>query len=143
MNKTIETMANKITDMILNGVTEEEFSQAITESMEFIDLLKKLDTKSIIKIRYDEHNINFDDNMEYNEIFINNVIQYYKSSVDLHCLNDIYDTFVLPRTIAGYAMVFKGPIEMTYEKFDDYFDITIITEPVEVFTSGKYKWEDK
>lgn len=37
MNNKIEAMSNKITDMTLNGATEEELSQAITESMKVID----------------------------------------------------------------------------------------------------------
>lgn len=138
-NKTTETMSTKIANMILDGATEEELTQAITESMEVID-----SEKSKMKIRFDKNSEDFNPVQEYNEIFIYQVIGYflYQNSDALHCLNDIYRAFGLPITRAGYRMIFEGPITMTWKKLDDHYDIEITSKPVEVFTSGRYKWEE-
>ena len=89
-------------------------------------------------IKFDKHCINWDDNMYYNECFIETVIRYYSTVDRLHCLNDIFDTIGLSKTIAGYSVVWDGPIKLSYEKFDDHFDIKIETMPTTVFYREKY-----
>ncbi len=91
-----------------------------------------------MKIRFDKDCINWDDSIEYNECFINVIVGYFKADNGLHCLNDIYDAIGLSKTIAGYSCIWNGPIEISYEKFDDHIDIEIKTMPSTVFCREKY-----
>lgn len=82
--------------------------------------------------RFDKDAIMWDTDMHTNELLIKTINAHLKCLTGLHSLNDIFDAFGIERKISGYGMIFDGPIELAYEKFDDHFDINVLTDPIEI-----------
>jgi len=82
--------------------------------------------------RFDKDAIMWDTDMHINELLIKTINGHLKTLTGLHSLNDIFDAFGIERNLFGFGMVFDGPIELEYEKYDDHFDINVLTDPIEI-----------
>lgn len=89
-----------------------------------------LEGKRMINIIFDNSCLCWNKGMDYNLMFVIHLIDNYKKVYGLHCLNDIYDDLGITRIKSGFDFVWDGPIEMTYEEFNDHIVINIITEPM-------------